>query len=467
MSTLEQPYRSANRPVPRKPVPNPATPSAATTTTTTTNRTSSSTLLSNTTASTSPLQSPQPSPNQPSRFSASKQPVPTVQYPEQSYSSHVQASRKPTSPTHNHTRTASSGVLPPSSPPPSQPQQQQQPASNMNTASYQPYINHPGNPSTRRTLSNATTSTTSTTGPTRKFSNSSNLQRSTSSRSGNGPSSYVAQMRRQKATVWSDRAQFEDPRMLAVQRAAKQRAAMEISGTHLSPAGRGSSSNAGSSLTGGVRSKIRHHGAPKAQQYAPTANPASGVPMRLSAREVDEEDSDDDNYATKSFHNRSGSGRSSVGSAGRVASAYGLQGMTPRRSSSGGNTPPQNGGQTATVPSESAAVGTRPREMSDTTPMANQQMSGTADYFGEARESAGRTQTGKTTTSGGSGGSENSEQENSFGGVSGLPQRVRDPSTEHKPESLDDLQRRGSVDERTMTMRGYGKLFVANPDLSD
>ena len=169
--------------------------------------------------------------------------------------------------------------------------------------------------------------------------------------------------------------------MLAVQRAAKQRAAMEISGTHLSPAGRGSASGGGSSLTGGVRSKIRHHGAPKAQQYAPTTNPASGVPMRLSAREVDEEDSDDDNYATKTFHDRSGSGRSSVGSAGRVASAYGLQGMTPGRSSSGGNTPPQSRGQTTAAPSESVFVGNRPREMSDTTPMANQQLA-SSDYFG-------------------------------------------------------------------------------------
>ena len=149
MSTLEQPYRSANRPVQRKPVPKPATPSASSSITT--KRTSSSTFLSDNTASTSPPHFYQPSTNQPSRFGASKQSVPAVQCLEQSYSSQVQASRNPTSPTHSHTRTASSGVLPASNAP-SQPQpqpQQQQPQSppNMNAASYQPYINHPpGNP---------------------------------------------------------------------------------------------------------------------------------------------------------------------------------------------------------------------------------------------------------------------------------------------------------------------------------
>ena len=105
---------------------------------------------------------------------------------------------------HSRSRTASSGTLP-----------------GMNTP--QPYVTAtPGNPPmpyqqwamnqqsapARRTLSNATTSTTSTTGPTRKpSSSSSTLQRSTSSRSGNSPTSYVALMRKQKATVWSDRAQ--------------------------------------------------------------------------------------------------------------------------------------------------------------------------------------------------------------------------------------------------------------------
>jgi hypothetical protein len=35
-----------------------------------------------------------------------------------------------------------------------------------------------------------------------------------------------------------------------------------------------------------------------------------------------------------------------------------------------------------------------------------------------------------------------------------------------KKETAEDLIRRGSVDERTMTL-GRQRLFVANPDLSD
>jgi len=81
--------------------------------------------------------------------------------------------------------------------------------SNTNPVSYQAYMNQ-HNTTTRRSLSNATTSTSSTGGavPVRQNSGaSSNLQRTTSSRSGTSAMSYVALMRRQKATVWCDRAQ--------------------------------------------------------------------------------------------------------------------------------------------------------------------------------------------------------------------------------------------------------------------
>ncbi|KAI7346988.1 hypothetical protein KC336_g22780, partial [Hortaea werneckii] len=86
--------------------------------------------------------------------------------------------------------------------------------------------------SARRTPSNATSSTSSTSttnqGLQRAPTNSSFTgpgnapRRSTSSRStaSGSPSSYVALMRKQKATVWCDRAQHEDPRILAAQRQA-------------------------------------------------------------------------------------------------------------------------------------------------------------------------------------------------------------------------------------------------------
>ena len=226
---------------------------------------------------------------------------------------------------------------------------------------------------------------------------------------------------------------------------------MEVSGTHLGPGARTSTSGS-SSITGGVRSKIRHHGAPKAQQYAPTTNPASGVPMRLSAREVDEDDSDEDRYASRNSHNRNGSARSSVGSAGgRTASgAFGAQypsGLATGRSSEG-STPPHGNVQEYGPGKAGKDSGAEP------TPVPEQYHRD--DYFVQRPSSAGRDN---------SGGSENSERENSFGEVKGLPLRLHNPNEEH--DTLDDLHRRGSVDERTTTMKGYGKLFVANPDLSD
>lgn len=59
-----------------------------------------------------------------------------------------------------------------------------------------------------------------------------------------------------------------------------------------------------------------------------------------------------------------------------------------------------------------------------------------------------------------------SEHENSFGNVG----QMEAPKVEEKlRKTSDELRRRGSVDERTNTMgyMGQGRLFVANPDLSD
>ena len=58
------------------------------------------------------------------------------------------------------------------------------------------------------------------------------------------------------------------------------------------------------------------------------------------------------------------------------------------------------------------------------------------------------------------------DEELNFGGVGNLPQRRTESEDElAKEQDLADLRRRGSVDERTLTMSGYKKLFVANPDI--
>ena len=182
--------------------------------------------------------------------------------------------------------------------------------------------------------------------------------------------------------------------------------------------------------------------------------------MRLSAREVDEDDSDED-HAIKVYHQRSGSGRSSLGSPGRVASTYGIQGAgTATSHSSETYTPPQTRGVTLASSAEYRARA----DTNDSRESATEQQTPvpdhvhTGDYFSQPAKTE--------TMSGASGGSENSsEREAGFGGVGGLPKRVKDEIDEQ--QRMDDLQRRGSVDERTTTMRGYGRLFVANPDLSD
>ncbi|PVH97331.1 hypothetical protein DM02DRAFT_82381 [Periconia macrospinosa] len=311
---------------------------------------------------------------------------------------------------HSRSRTTSSGVFPAAASPTAATMNQQYPPQ-----MYQGSL--------RRTPTSSTSSTTGT--PNR--SNSGTLRRSSSTRSGSSPTSYVALMRKQKATVWCDRAQYEDPRMIAQQRQAKMRATMEVvGGPHSTPMRNSSGS---SSVAAGVRSKVRHHGVPKASLYAPVATTGSGVPMRLSASEVDEGDSEDNGSlggGAGPYHHRTGSGRSSIGSGRRISYVAG-----GRHSS--GSTPPN---------------GQNSPEMGDLieeeTPISTHHAS---EYFA--------TKTGLSAGSGSSG-------ERNFGDVGQMPQSLPKPALQDKS----DLHRRGSVDERTTTMSNT-RLFIANPDLSD
>lgn len=237
-------------------------------------------------------------------------------------------------------------------------------------------------------------------------------------------------MRKQKATVWCDRAQYEDPRILAAQRQAKMQANIKVAGgPHHTPP---RSASGGASMGGGVRSKIgRHHGLPKASLYAPVTYAGSGVPMRLSATEVDEGDDEDAGSIGKNgYHHRSGSGRSSLGSGRRISYA------NPAGRLSSNSTPPQN---------------SSPEDLGD----LQEEPTPNPDYDPETGYFVQHTNTNLSTGSGSSG-------ERNFGEVGQMPQSLPKPPQDKKNE---DLVRRGSVDERTMTMGT--RLFVANPDLSD
>ncbi|KAI9878281.1 MAG: hypothetical protein M1830_001381 [Pleopsidium flavum] len=338
---------------------------------------------------------------------------------------------------HSRSRTSSSSVFPQVRPTSTSSPQRQ----NFAPSSYQNTMNTNAH-ATRRTPSNATASTSTTGGhgfsPARTHSNVSvSLRRSTSSRSGASTiqCGYVALMRKQKATVWCDRSQHEDPRFLAQQKAARLRAVMEVNGGN-----QGRTSTSGSLGSGGmgVRSKIRHHGAPKAVGYTPASLAGGGVPMRLSASEVGDEGSEDEDADSARLGQRTESGRSSFGSNRR----YGGSKLPGRFSQ--GSTPPSGQGSS---PEDEIP------ELAETPIPGSHQRTGTIDYF---------TNPSGQETPGGSG----SSGERQFGEVGKLPA----PSGTHlKPDtgkSADDLRRRGSVDDRTMTMSGV-RLFVANPDLSD
>lgn len=306
---------------------------------------------------------------------------------------------------HSRTRTTSSGIFP-------------SPTTSTMNSQYPQYPSQ-YQTSLRRTPTSSTSSTTGT--PNR--SNSGALRRSSSTRSGNSPTSYVALMRKQKATVWCDRAQYEDPRIQAQQRQARMRANIEVAGGKNAPA-RGPSGS--SSMAAGVRSKVRHHGAPKATLYAPTTYTGTGVPMRLSATEVDEGDDDDNGSNGGQYHHRTGSGRSSLGSGRRLSYA------NPAGRISSNSTPPQN---------------TSPEDLGDLVeePTPNQALESN-DYFVE------KTRTNRSS------GSDSSEERN-FGAVAPMKSLPKPEVTK-----TTDLMRKGSVDERTMTMSNT-RLFIANPDV--
>jgi hypothetical protein len=329
---------------------------------------------------------------------------------------------------HSRTRTSSSSALPSSELHPSPPLSLQQ--------AQQQYL---AKDQSRR-ASTATFSTTASNGNNfnmqRQGTNSSVKsapRRSTSSGSSTTPTSYVALMRKQKATVWCDRAQNIDQKTAAAQRAAKQRAALEVHGGNAT-AGRTSTINSGSMV-----GKIRHHGVPKAPGYVPANLSGAGVPMRLSANEMlgDEEEARSVGEANSStMHARSGSGRSSTNSA-KYPSGY------PRSQGrfSTTSTPPSGGeagSSNENIPELAETPGARRGDQ-------------TRDYFNE--KAGGDTSADSSPLEG----------EDFFGDIKEMKGPNAALQAVQKAKNNDDLRRRGSVDERAMSMSTGVRLFVANP----
>ncbi|RMD43675.1 hypothetical protein DV735_g1484, partial [Chaetothyriales sp. CBS 134920] len=246
-------------------------------------------------------------------------------------------------------------------------------------------------------------------------------RRSTSGRSASSssPTSYVALMRKQKATVWCDRSQSIEPHTAAAEKLARQRALAQVSNS-MSGATSGRTATLSSS---GVVGKIRHGGVPKAPGYVAANMSGAGVPMRLSANEMLGDEEEERSFISGDnpmVHARSGSGKSSTSSA-KYRSGY------PRADQgrfSGGTSPigPDTGSPASRdrIPEE------------ESTAHGNAVHGADEEAYGELKDLAG-------------------------------PSAFETRTDQVK--KAEDLRRRGSVDERAMTMGSSVKLFVANPDI--
>ena len=218
--------------------------------------------------------------------------------------------------------------------------------------------------------------------------------------------------------------------MLARQKAAKIRATIEV---HGGTQNSGRTSTIGS---GSMVGKIRHHGVSRAPGYTPATMVGAGVPMRLSANEVGggEAGGEDVDSLGRGIHQRTNSGKSV--DSNRFRSGY----QRPQGRLSQASTPSADGSP-SNIP-----------ELAETPVPGAQQRQELDDYF---QQEGGN---GDSASSG--------EREDSFGAVPEMKAPTAVATQEQDRKKAEDLRRRGSVDDRAMTMSGV-RLFVANPDLSD
>ncbi|KAG9250937.1 uncharacterized protein F5Z01DRAFT_683631 [Emericellopsis atlantica] len=341
----------------------------------------------------------------------------------------------------------------------------QRPHSNLYQGQHpqsQQHMAHPGHPfpHSRRTPSVNTFSTTSSMAPPAAYrqSSASDLRRSESNRSAgttNGSaSSYVALLRKQKATVWCDRAQYEDPRLAAQQRAAKQRANLEVVGGRRQGGHSGSRSNTGISTTNKVAAKIRHHGKQPVVSLTPGENHVGvgGVPLRLSATEVEGESSDDDKMpASSKLHHRR------TGSSGRSSNASGRRGLAYRTSGGQGSINSRN--------SQNWTPGDTPERSGSLVDLPSQQQQQQLQY-GEAGGADDHASTKAKSTNSAETEAEKADNVAELGNAPRLASNSLLHSALTREKSVknpEELKRRGSVDERTATLTSQ-RLYIANPD---
>ncbi|ERT01353.1 uncharacterized protein SPSK_07662 [Sporothrix schenckii 1099-18] len=385
------------------------------------------------------------------------------------FESHLSVRQRPVDPSqmyrHSRTRTTSSNVFPNAAPQQHLPPHMQPREPQMSHAQRSASVN------TFSTVSSGGGGSGNMAPPAAyRTSPTNDVRRSTSSRSGSASvapqTSYVALLRRQKATVWSERAQFEDPRIAAQQKAARMRANREI---HGAGGGGGGGYNGGvggtrtstgiSSAGGKMSAKIRHHGSKAgALGFGADSNYVGigGVPLRLSATEVEPEDSDEDDFGAGGSGMRLNHRR--TGSSGRSSTASGRR-NPPYRTSTGGLVTSGSG--------SGSGSGTRRYSPNDTPERADSLVDDGAFTTSAAsglRDDAA-SEKARSTASGSS--AERADNVPDMASSNRLPANSTINQTltrERSTRNPEDLRRRGSVDERTMTLSTAGRLFIANPD---
>lgn len=222
-----------------------------------------------------------------------------------------------------------------------------------------------------------------------------------------------------------------------------------------------------------VTAKIRHHGKSGLTgfngQEGNYGVGVGGVPMRLSASEVDGEQSDEEDGNGQRIHRRTGSGRSSLRHGQSYRSSSGQVAGTGNGRESGrwsrDGTPSSGGASGRNSLAELAEASETPQPMS----------ASKSNYFSTAGASHPVPDRKNSSGSGSSAERGDSVQDldaarvasntllksGTRGAGVGRQQSTRNP---------EELRRRGSVDERTATMTlssGMGRLYIANPDSGD
>jgi len=182
--------------------------------------------------------------------------------------------------------------------------------------------------------------------------------------------------------------------------------------------------------------KIRHQNGKGAVGYSQSTLVGATVPQRLLANEVGDDGEDDHSSEGGMFHRRTGSGRSSMGSISRFPSGY----QRPQQ----GKTPPN---ENSDIP-----------ELAETP--------GNAKPFSENNDVIGADKDSDNSKNIINYNSNDEEQEDDFGGFSDMAAPNAAVSAAMRAKRAEELKRRGSVDDRTTSLTG-GRLYIANPDLSD